>query len=107
MEDEYTRKNLRREGSLLQKLRHSHLIQLYEVLETRRTYYLVMELCTGESLLQRIERSGPIEEPTARRYLNQIVTAVRDLKVENLLLSEDDNVKIIGKLLELQGMGLS
>ncbi|BHF70578.1 hypothetical protein SprV_0301363000 [Sparganum proliferum] len=103
--DEYTRRNLRREGSLLQKLQHSHLIQLYEVLETKHTYYLVMELCTGDSMLKRIERTGRIEEPTARRYLRQIVSAVRylhgngiihrDLKVENLLLSEEDNVKII------------
>ncbi|VDL96249.1 unnamed protein product [Schistocephalus solidus] len=83
--DEYTRRNLRREGSLLQKLRHSHLIQLYEVLETKRTYYLVMELCTGDSMLQRIERTGRIDEPTARRYLRQIVTAVRYLHENGII----------------------
>lgn len=44
-EDVYVRKNLRREGKLLQMVRHRHVIQLLEIMETENSYYLVTELC--------------------------------------------------------------
>ena len=44
-EDVYVRKNLRREGKLLQLVRHRHVIQLLEIMETENSYYLVTELC--------------------------------------------------------------
>ncbi|KAK3098587.1 hypothetical protein FSP39_020986 [Pinctada imbricata] len=39
--DSYVRKNLRREAKLLQQIRHPNVVQLYEVMETENSYYLV------------------------------------------------------------------
>ncbi|WAR07491.1 HUNK-like protein, partial [Mya arenaria] len=44
-EDSYVRKNLRREGKILQMVRHAHIVQLLEIMETQNSYYLVTELC--------------------------------------------------------------
>ena len=44
---EYLRKNMRREATMLQRLHHPNIIQLYEVLETDSAYYMVVELVEG------------------------------------------------------------
>ena len=43
--DAYVRKNLRREGKLLQAVRHENVVSLFEIMETDNSYYLVTELC--------------------------------------------------------------
>ena len=43
----YLRANLRREASMMQRMQHPHIIQLYEVMETENCYYIVMELIDG------------------------------------------------------------
>ncbi|XP_066289008.1 uncharacterized protein [Branchiostoma lanceolatum] len=104
-EDAYISRNLRREGRLMQLLRHPNIVQLLEILETENSYYLVLELCEGGDLMEHICKKHRLEEPEVRRYLRQVVSAVqhlhdagiihRDLKVENLLLDENMNVKLI------------
>ena len=51
-EDAYVRKNLRREGKLVQQVRHRHVVRLHEVMETENSYYMVMELCRGGDLME-------------------------------------------------------
>ena len=41
---EYLRKIMRREATMLQRLRHPNIVQLFEVLETDSSYYMVIEL---------------------------------------------------------------
>ncbi|XP_064629382.1 serine/threonine-protein kinase par-1-like [Lineus longissimus] len=104
-EDSYVRKNLRREGKLLQVVRHTNVAQLYEIMETENCYYLVLELCEGGDLMEHICNKKRLEEKEVRKYMRQIISAVeylhragilhRDLKVENLLLSQNKDVKII------------
>ena len=74
--DAYVRKNLRREGKLLQVVRHSNVISLLEIMETENSYYLVTELCQvrgrwrgggrGEG---RCEEAGADENGCAQRGL--------------------------------------
>lgn len=103
--DTYVTKNLRREGQIQQMVRHPNITQLLDILETENSYYLVMELCPGGNLMHRIYEKKRLEEAEARRYIRQLVSAVehlhragvvhRDLKIENLLLDEDNNIKLI------------
>ncbi|KAM5332765.1 hormonally up-regulated neu tumor-associated kinase isoform 2-T2 [Glossophaga mutica] len=103
--DTYVTKNLRREGQIQQMIRHPNITQLLDILETENSYYLVMELCPGGNLMHKIYEQKRLEEPEARRYIRQLVSAVehlhragvvhRDLKIENLLLDEDNNIKLI------------
>jgi Neu-associated kinase len=106
-DDAYVHRNLRREAKLLQMLRQRNIIQLLEVVETDNSYYLVTELCKGGELMDHICKQQHLDEDEVRKYVRQIVLAVhhfhmagivhRDLKVENLLLDENMDVKIIGK----------
>ncbi|XP_076466414.1 uncharacterized protein LOC143297800 [Babylonia areolata] len=103
--DPYVRKNLRREGRLLQQIRHHHVVQLMEVLETEHSYYLVTEYCAGGDLMDYIAKRKRLEEREVKKFIRQIVSAVdylhrlgiihRDLKIENLLLDQNRDIKII------------
>ncbi|XP_043850808.1 LOW QUALITY PROTEIN: hormonally up-regulated neu tumor-associated kinase [Dromiciops gliroides] len=103
--DTYVTKNLRREGQIQQMIRHPNITQLLDILETENSYYLVMELCPGGNLMHKIYEKKRLEEHETRRYIRQLILAVehlhragvvhRDLKIENLLLDEDNNIKLI------------
>ncbi|XP_016394679.1 hormonally up-regulated neu tumor-associated kinase homolog A-like [Sinocyclocheilus rhinocerous] len=103
--DSYVTKNLRREGHIQQMIRHPNITQLLDILETDNSYYLVMELCPGGNLMNHIYEKKRLEEREVQKYVRQLVMAVehlhragvvhRDLKIENLLLDEQDNIKLI------------
>ncbi|KAK7125646.1 hypothetical protein R3I93_021121 [Phoxinus phoxinus] len=103
--DSYVSKNMRREGQIQQMIRHPYITQLLDILETENSYYLVMELCPGGNLMNQINAKKRLDEREAQKYVRQLVMAVeqlhkkgvvhRDLKIENLLLDEQDNIKLI------------
>ncbi|CAN2387607.1 protein serine/threonine kinase activity [Pristimantis euphronides] len=103
--DTYVTKNLRREGQIQQMIRHPNITQLLDILETENSYYLVMELCCGGNLMHKIYERKRLEEHEARKYIRQLIQAVehlhragvvhRDLKIENLLLDENNDIKLI------------
>ena len=75
-EDSYVRKNLRREGKILQMIRHSNIVQLLEIMETQNSYYLVTELCRGGDLMDYISQRRKLPEQEVKKYIRQIVSAV-------------------------------
>ncbi|NWU61511.1 HUNK kinase, partial [Pterocles burchelli] len=102
-QDSYVLENTRREPWIHQMINHPRVVQVYETLETDNSYYMVMELCLGGDLLDRICDKKRLAEREVRRYTRQILSAVghlhcqstvhRDLKIENFLL--DENIKIM------------
>ena len=101
-----------REIDILIKLDHPNIIKLYEVFENEDFIYIVMELCNGGELFDRIikrtEMGNPFTEKEAATIFKQLMSAVsychsnkivhRDLKPENLLLlnnDDDTHIKII------------
>ncbi|KAJ8027528.1 Hormonally up-regulated neu tumor-associated kinase [Holothuria leucospilota] len=103
--DFYIHKHLRREAAILQQLRHPNIVALLEVLETDNNLYMVLEICNGGPLLDLIWVQQGLSEDDAKRFTQQVISAVqylhnvgimhRDLKVENMLLDEDKNIKLI------------
>ena len=95
---------LKREIALMKMLKHPHIVQLKEVMQTANHIYLVLELVTGGELFDKIVTAKKFDEPTARKYFHQLVAGVsychsqgiahRDLKPENLLLDANDMLKI-------------
>ncbi|XP_077280093.1 serine/threonine-protein kinase SIK3 isoform X2 [Temnothorax americanus] len=93
-----------REVHIMKRLRHPHIIRLYQVMETEKMIYLVTEYAPGGEIFDHLVRNGRMPEPEARRVFRQIVLAVhylhqqrvvhRDLKAENLLLDADNNIKL-------------
>ncbi|XP_071007999.1 MAP/microtubule affinity-regulating kinase 4 [Oncorhynchus clarkii lewisi] len=104
-QDSYVLKNMKREPRIHQMVRHPHIVVLLETLETENSYYMAMELCVGGDLMDRICEKKRLEEREVRRYTRQILSAVehlhthgiihRDLKIENFLLDEHNNIKIV------------
>jgi len=95
---------LKREIAIMKSLKHEHIVQLREVMQTANHIYLVLEVVTGGELFDRIVQSKRLDEDTARSYFQQLVLAVhychqhniahRDIKPENLLLDENNMLKI-------------
>ncbi|XP_028253638.1 hormonally up-regulated neu tumor-associated kinase isoform X2 [Parambassis ranga] len=104
-QDSYVLKNMKREPRIHQMVRHPHIVVLLETLETENSYYMAMELCAGGDLMDKICERKRLEEREVRRYTRQILSAVehlhkhgivhRDLKIENFLLDEHNNIKIV------------
>ena len=90
------RKRFLREARAAAQVRHENVVQVYEVAEYPLPY-LVMEFIPGETLQQRLDRAGPLDEwSTMLRIGRQIAAGLaaahdhdlihRDIKPGNVLL---------------------
>merc|ERR1719379_500410 len=102
-------KRLEDEVAVQQALDHPNIVKLYEVFKDARCIYLVMEMCTGGELFDRIineveaaadaGREGAFDENKAATYMTQIMGAMsylhglyfahRDINPENFLMQNE------------------
>ncbi|CAN7034089.1 unnamed protein product [Brassica rapa subsp. trilocularis] len=95
--------HIKREISILRRVRHPYVVHLFEVMATKTKIYFVMEYVPGGELFNKVAK-GRLPEDTARRYFQQLISSVsfchgrgvyhRDLKPENLLLDAKGNLKV-------------
>ncbi|XP_072972918.1 CDPK-related kinase 5-like isoform X1 [Typha angustifolia] len=99
--------DVRREVKILRALTgHKNLVQFYDACEDNDNVYIIMELCEGGELLDRIlSRGGKYSEDDAKAVMVQVLNVVafchlqgvvhRDLKPENFLFtSKDENSQL-------------
>ncbi len=94
-----------REIKILKKLHHPNVVQIYEIIETEKDLYLVMEFANGGELFELIVQNQRLKEKTASKHFQELVAGVhyihklgichRDLKPENLLLDYDGTLKVV------------
>mmetsp|Transcript_9382 Transcript_9382/g.12974 ORF Transcript_9382/g.12974 Transcript_9382/m.12974 type:complete len:812 (+) Transcript_9382:111-2546(+) len=106
-------RRVNREIKILKKSRHGNIIQLYEVLDTQNTIYLIMECADGGEMFDFIVAQKHVPEIQACKFFHQIIDGVevlhnndithRDLKPENLLLKASTD----GWLVKIVDFGLS
>lgn len=92
-------------------LKHPTVVELLDFFEDERFVYMVLELCGGGDLYRRLRERGPLAEEEAGGYMGQLLAGLaylhergvmhRDLKLSNLLLSED------GRRLRIGDFGLA
>ncbi|KAK5614816.1 hypothetical protein CRENBAI_012239, partial [Crenichthys baileyi] len=104
IKDEQDLVHIRREIEIMSSLCHPHIITIYEVFENKDKIVIVMEYASQGDLYDYICDKKNLSEREARHFFRQIVSAVhychqngivhRDLKLENILLDGNGNVKI-------------
>ncbi|KAF8110216.1 hypothetical protein N665_0086s0054 [Sinapis alba] len=95
--------HIKREISILRRVRHPYIVHLKEVMATKTKIYIVMEYVRGGDLLGKMAK-GRLRQGVARSYFQQLISSVsfchsrgvyhRDLKLENLLLDDEGNLKV-------------
>mmetsp|Transcript_58933 Transcript_58933/g.108010 ORF Transcript_58933/g.108010 Transcript_58933/m.108010 type:complete len:502 (+) Transcript_58933:88-1593(+) len=99
-------KNLDRfkqEIAIMKIMDHPNIIKLYESFEDHRNIYLILELCTGGELFDRIIDAGHFTEVQAAIVMQNMFRAMfymhenhichRDLKPENFLFTTKDAIE--------------
>ncbi len=95
---------LQREAQAAAQLSHPHVVSMFDQAYNGQLAYLVMEFVPGHTLRDELEARGAFTPREALRYLDAIVEGLgaahaaglvhRDVKPENVLLSNDGRIKI-------------
>lgn len=95
--------HIKREISILRRVRHPNIVQLFEVMATKSKIFFIMEYVKGGELFNKVAK-GRLKEDVARKYFQQLISAIgfchsrgvfhRDLKPENILLDENGDLKV-------------
>lgn len=93
---------IQNEREFLYKLDSPNVIKIFDFFEDNKNFYLILELCRGKTLGEFLQQfpSQRLDESTARELFREIVQGVkyihsqnifhRDLKVDNIMIEEDE-----------------
>ena len=92
------------EFNILRRTRHINIVRLYESFETQQHIIFVMEVCGAGDLLTYVRRRRKLKEDVAKHMFKQIMEGLRychsknilhrDIKLDNILLTSEGDIKI-------------
>ena len=92
------------EVSLMRNLKHNLIIRIYETIETSQYILIIMEHISGGDLLSFVKKRTKLSEKTAKYIFRQLITALkhihshnivhRDIKLDNILIDLNNNIKL-------------
>ena len=105
---------MKNEIKILRAVNHPNIIKLEEIIDCEDVLYIVMEFAEGGPLINLMEEQERLDEAKAKIYFHQLVSAVeylhslnichRDIKLENILISYEDEENPVLKLTDM-GLG--
>jgi serine/threonine protein kinase len=98
-------KRLEREGRVLMRLRHPHIVKVRDVACCEGFHFMAMEYVRGECLVTAVEKRGPFPPAETIRILRQVASALgamwdaglvhRDVKPDNIMLEGSGDAKLV------------
>ncbi|KAK4876387.1 hypothetical protein RN001_012809 [Aquatica leii] len=103
-EAEFIKRFLPREINIISVINHPNIVAVSNIVEINQIIYIFMDYCKHGDLLEYIRQNGVVSQTKAKIYFRQIVDAVqylhnrniahRDLKCENVFLTDNNKVKL-------------
>ena len=106
-------KKIKYETNLMKKLNHPNITKILELFEDKEYILIIMEYINGGNLFSFLKKHRKVSEKTAKLLYRQIILGIkymhqqgivhRDIKLENILIDLNNNIKIcdfgIGRVL--------
>ena len=96
---------VKKEISILKIVKHKYIVQLYEIMQTAQHIFIIMEYCEGKEILDYILRKNKLSELESLKYFQQLINCLfylhsqnithRDIKIDNMLLDGNKDLKLI------------
>jgi len=90
--------SVRTEVNIMRQIDHPNIVHLYEIFEDEKHLYMILDLCDGGDLFDRIHQKKRFSEAEASRLVSQMLAAImychskgiahRDLKLENFVFKD-------------------
>ncbi|CAJ1054028.1 serine/threonine-protein kinase PLK1 [Xyrichtys novacula] len=101
---QHQREKMTSEIAIHKSINHANIVGFHGFFENEDFVFVVLEICRRRSLLELHKRRKAVTEPEARYYMSQLLKGVqylhnnrvihRDLKLGNIFLNDDMEVKI-------------
>lgn len=101
---QHQKDKMTQEISIHRSVSHKHIVKFHSFFEDVDNVYILLELCRRRSLMELHKRRKAVTEPEARYFVRQVILACqylhntkiihRDLKLGNLFINDEMEVKI-------------
>jgi len=111
---EISKRKILYETNLMRNLHHKSIVKILETFESEKYILIIMEYISGGNLQNFVKKRRKLTEKTAKILFKQIIEGIqyihsqgivhRDIKLENILLDLNNNIKIcdfgVGKIIK-------